>query len=122
MAGIFLLLDLKGEVIFDIPRVRELLSHLPGVHGLHESEQDLFFCEFAFLGDRTIVHSSSPSCISVGGHGIADMEFALELQRLYGSTIHAVDQDCSFIVPLVEVSSRADFEEKMIKQFGIEKF
>lgn len=98
------------------------LRHLPGVRNWDENNpRHLFFCDFDFAGDTTIVHMLDNLHISIEGMGDASLQVAIEIQRRYGDEIHAIDEGCSFCIPLSAVSSLADFNDKIVSQFGREK-
>lgn len=117
---IFLVRDLTGKPAFDPARLRMCLEPLPGVHGW--SNRRSLFCEFDFNGDSTIINLINESrCISIEGMGDASLQVALEIQKRYGDEIHAIDEACSFCIPLSTVSSLADFNDKIVSEFGHEK-
>lgn len=124
MAGLLLVLDLEGKYTFDPERVRSCLRGLPGIRDLDENDPHYqFFCEFDFAGDSTIVHMLAKDLkfISVEGMGDASLQIALEIQRRCGEEIYAFDDGCSFCIPLSAVSSLADFNDKVMSEFGHEK-
>jgi len=120
---ILLVLDLKGKSEFDPERLRTCLRPLPGIRNWDENNpRHQFFCEFIFDGDRTIVHmlKNDRHFVYVEGMGSASLQVALEIQRRYGEEVHAVDDGCSFYIPLSKVSSLEDFNEKIISYWGRE--
>ena len=123
MASIVLVLDVVGASAFDPNEVRACLRDLSGIRDWDENDPDhAFFFEFDSAGDTTIVHmlNSDSRFISIEGMGVASLQVALELQRRYGKEIHAIDDGCSFDIPLSTVSSLADFEEKIRCGWGHE--
>lgn len=119
-SSILLVRDLAGKSTFDPVRVRRCLESLPGVRGW--STRRPVFCRFDFNGDTTIVNLINESrCLSIEGMGDASLQVALEVFRCYGDEIFAFDDGCSFCIPLSAVSSLADFNDKIVSQFGREK-
>jgi hypothetical protein len=118
---ICLVRDLTGKSAFDPERVRRCLRGLPGVRNWDENDRNRrFFCEFDFGGNSTIVQMLDDLHVSIEGMGDASLYVALEIQRRYGDEIHAIDEGCSFDIPLSTVSSLTDFNEKITSGRGYE--
>jgi len=114
-----LLLDYKRPSSFDFERVRLCLNALPGVRALHESDRCVIYCEYDFEGDTTVVELSRDlSHLTIRGMGPASLHAARAIQCCYGKEIYAIDEGCSFNIPLSTVATLADFEDKMERQVG----
>jgi hypothetical protein len=124
MAGLFLLLDLDGELTFDAERVRACLRALHGVYNWSESDGKYeFFCEFKSGDDFTIAYmlNSDLQFVAIDGVGEASLQVALEIGRNYGAEVHAVDGEFSeFDILLSTVTSVEDFQIKMDREEGVE--
>jgi hypothetical protein len=124
MSGLFLLLDLKGELAFDPERVRACLRVLPGIRNWDENDpRYAFFCEFDFAEDKTIasMRNADLQGISIEGMGDASLQLALEIGRRYGEEVHAIDQEgSSFDINLSTVRSISDFNDKIERDEGNE--
>lgn len=121
--GLFLVLNIHGTAEFDVERICALLKDLPGVRNWNESGPDRrFSCEYSYNDDLTDIHilTGDRKCIFVDGMGDASLHVAMEIQRNYGVTIHAVDKDCSCDIPITEVSSLADFADKIEHGWGFD--
>ena len=119
---IFLVLDFTGKSAFDPERVRMCLRRLPGICKWDENDKNRqFFCEFGLGSNNTILHMPRDSrCIVIEGVGDASLQVALEIQRRYGEEVYAIDEGYSFAIPLSAVSSLADFNEKIMSDWGHE--
>ncbi|MBI2826823.1 MAG: hypothetical protein HYX69_19285 [Planctomycetia bacterium] len=121
MSDLFLMRDVDGRSLLDAERVRDCLRHLPGVWNWNENDRwCLFVCEYQFQGDRATVQWLEGCGAAIEGRGDAALQIAVEIQRCYGEEIHAVDPEGSFDIPLSEVSSLTDFQDKIARQWGRE--
>src|SRR4029453_2380 len=123
MAGLLLLRDLEGELAFSADRVKSLLRGSQGVGNWDDAHpRYAFVCEFEYLDDHTIAYmlAHNYQVIHIEGMGVASLQLALYIQRCYGSEVHAIDDGCSFDIPLSTVSSLEDLEAKMEAGYGRE--
>ncbi len=95
--SIFLVLDLEARECFNAQRLRGCIEGLPSISNWRESSQAvlsdtlLFECDYEYGNDitRIVVHKDL-RYLTIEGVGEASLQAALEIQKRYGSDIHAV--------------------------------
>lgn len=103
-------------LLLDPAAVRDALVSIDGVYNLQDGgrEGSVLDCEFDFEGDSTIIRLSADlKRVSLSGGGDASLEAALQLQRLLGLPLRAVDVAYSFDVLLAGVESLRELKNRI---------